>query len=38
MDVQLKEERQEWASEPDALQQQNAELKVCVSLSCSSVI
>ena len=38
MDVQLKKERLEWASEPTALQQQNVELKVCVSLSCRSVI
>ena len=29
MDVQLKRERQEWATEQNALQQQNAELKVC---------
>ena len=34
MDVQLKEERQEWTLERSALQQQNAELKVCVSLNC----
>ena len=34
MDVQLKREKQEWVSECNALQQQNAELKVCVSLSC----
>jgi len=38
MDVQLKKERQEWTSERNVLQQQNAELKVCVSLSCRSVI
>ena len=38
MDVQMKKERQEWTSERDALQQQNADLKVCVSLSCRSVI
>ena len=37
LDVQLKRERQEWASKQKALQQQNAELKVCVSLSCGSV-
>ena len=34
MDVQLKKERQEWALERNALQQENAELKVCVDLSC----
>ena len=36
MNVQLKKERLEWASEHNALKQQNAELKVCVSLSCRS--
>ena len=34
MDVQLKKERQE----QNALQLQNAELKVCASLSCRSII
>ena len=38
MNVQLKKERLEWASEQNALQQQNAELKVCVSLSCRNAI
>ena len=37
MDVQLKKERQEWASEHNALQLRNAELKVCANLSCRSL-
>ena len=38
MDVQLKKERLEWGSKQNALQQQNADMKVCVSLSCRSSI
>ena len=38
MDIQLKKERLEWGSKQKALQQQNADLKVCVSLSCRSAI
>ena len=38
MDLQLRKKRQEWASERNALQQQNAELKVCASLSCRSIL
>ena len=38
VDVQLKKERLEWASECNALQQQNAELKVCASWSCKIIM
>lgn len=37
MDSQLKKERLEWASAQNALQQRNAELKVCASLGCRSI-